>query len=67
MRCFPGFSDTGIQGCTDYDSRVRPWYISSLSGYKNLIVMIDSSVTMSQENRLGAGIAAIKAIINTAG
>jgi len=33
--------------CTQFDSRVRPWYIGASSGTKNLIFILDTSGSMS--------------------
>ena len=36
---------------TDYDPRLRPWYVSASAGSKNVIILIDASSTMKLSGR----------------
>lgn len=48
FRGYPGTKQNSINGvCNlDYDTRVRPWYVSAASGAKNVIIVIDISGSM---------------------
>ena len=35
--------------CADFDPRFRPWYVTATSGAKNVILIIDTSGSMSGE------------------
>ena len=49
-KLFPGISwETESGECSDYDPRIRPWYIGASSGSKNVIFIIDSSGSMAEQ------------------
>ncbi len=49
FRIYPGLnSDT----CGGFDPRVRPWYIAASSGPKNIILILDVSGSMGNQNNL---------------
>ena len=50
--------------CTDYDPRFRPWYVSGTSSAKNIILIIDTSGSMSG-SRLTIAKSAAKAVVGT--
>ena len=35
----------------DYDPRLRPWYLSTVSGAKDVIIILDGSVSMKEGDR----------------
>lgn len=49
MRVFPGREwDSNFAGFyNDYDARVRPWYIAATSGPKDVVILIDCSLSMA--------------------
>ena len=49
FRAFPSSRqiDSETQECSDYDPRFRPWYVVATSGAKNVILIIDTSGSMS--------------------
>ncbi|GFO18775.1 voltage-dependent calcium channel subunit alpha-2/delta-2-like [Plakobranchus ocellatus] len=54
---FAGFYD-------DYDPRVRPWYIQATSGPKDVIIILDCSLSMKGE-KFSIAKAVAKTVINT--
>lgn len=50
--------------CPDYDPRFRPWYVTATSGAKNVIIMIDTSGSMSGD-RITLAKDAATAVVNT--
>ena len=51
--------------CATYDPRFRPWYVTGSSSGKNVILMIDISGSMANNNRMTTAISAAKAVLNT--
>lgn len=49
---FPGFHDDDASDNTEYDSRFRPWYSVAATGPKNLVLVIDTSGSMSEAGRI---------------
>lgn len=52
-RTFPGheWSQNFIGFHMDYDPRTRPWYLGTVSGAKDVVIIVDGSVSMEQEGR----------------
>lgn len=61
-RFYPGFLQTSCP--TTYDPRVRPWYSSAASGPKDVILVLDTSGSMSYAGRMTKTKNAAKAVIN---
>jgi uncharacterized protein YegL len=51
--------------CASYDPRKRPWYIVSSSGPKDVIILLDTSGSMSHFNRFTLAKAATNAVLDT--
>lgn len=47
FRIFPGRSSEVCDGSGGYDPRLRPWYIAASSGPKNVVMVLDTSGSMS--------------------
>ncbi|KAK2171034.1 hypothetical protein NP493_1112g00000 [Ridgeia piscesae] len=65
-RMYPGREwDTNFAGFyNDYDPRVRPWYIAATGGPKDVIIILDCSLSMRGEKfTIAQGVA--KTVINT--
>ena len=56
--------DDSLGTCTDYDPRFRPWYVTAISGAKNVILLIDTSGSMYRD-RIKIAKDATSAVINT--
>jgi hypothetical protein len=52
--------------CGEYDPRFRPWYVTSISGAKNVILIVDFSGSMGGE-KIEKAIEATISVINTLG
>lgn len=72
MRMYPGDStDRSNPKCDAYDPRVRSWYVSAVSGPKDLIIIVDTSGSMSQpivlgtSTRLELAKTAVKSVLKT--
>nr|KAI8754030.1 voltage-dependent calcium channel subunit alpha-2/delta-3-like [Biomphalaria glabrata] len=65
-RLFPGREwSTNFAGFyDDYDPRVRPWYIQATSGPKDVIIILDCSLSMKGE-KFSIAKAVAKTVINT--
>ncbi|XP_064625749.1 voltage-dependent calcium channel subunit alpha-2/delta-2-like isoform X2 [Lineus longissimus] len=66
IRMFPGREwDTNFAGFyNDYDPRTRPWYIAATSGPKDVVIILDCSLSMDGEKFTMAK-AVAKTVINT--
>ena len=53
--------------CPNYDPRFRPWYIAAASGPKKVVLVIDTSGSMTISNRMATAIQAAKTIIDGLG
>jgi hypothetical protein len=51
--------------CYTYDPRVRPWYVAASSGPKDVVIVIDTSGSMSQESRLEITKTAVNSVLDT--
>jgi hypothetical protein len=51
--------------CGVYDPRLRPWYIAASSGPKNVVLVLDTSGSMTDGNRLSLLKQAAKQVIET--
>ena len=61
----PSFMENQIdKECYQYDPRRRPWYVSVISGGKNIIILLDISGSMNGARIVNAK-KAVEAIINT--
>lgn len=45
--------DPNVLNCRPYDPRPRPWYISSSTGNKDVVILVDSSISMKISNDNG--------------
>ncbi|XP_063400495.1 voltage-dependent calcium channel subunit alpha-2/delta-2-like [Mytilus trossulus] len=66
VRIYPGREwSTNFAGFyNDYDPRVRPWYIAATSGPKDVVIILDCSLSMDGEKfSIAKGVA--KTVINT--
>ncbi|KAK3089549.1 hypothetical protein FSP39_004513 [Pinctada imbricata] len=66
VRIYPGREwSTNFAGFyNDYDPRVRPWYIAATSGPKDVVIILDCSLSMDGEKfNIAKGVA--KTVINT--
>jgi hypothetical protein len=56
----------GLDWCLeDYDPRFRPWYAVAASGPKDVVIVIDSSGSMTSEGRMDMAISAATKVIKT--
>ena len=56
----------GLQWCLGpYDPRFRPWYATAASGPKDVLIVIDSSGSMTSGGRMDMAIAAAKKVVDT--
>uniref|UniRef100_A0A6B2L1C9 VWFA domain-containing protein n=1 Tax=Arcella intermedia TaxID=1963864 RepID=A0A6B2L1C9_9EUKA len=62
FRSYPGSDRVS---CTDYDPRTRPWYIAASSGPKDVVLILDTSGSMSNFNRISLAKAAATKVLNT--
>ncbi len=64
FRQYPGCE---VDNCGNYDPRLRPWYIAASSGPKNIILIIDVSGSMGDQNNLKLNLTqqAANLVINT--
>jgi hypothetical protein len=62
FRIFPGRSSPKPGA---YDPRKRPWYIAASSGPKNVILILDTSGSMEEHNRIGKLKIAAKQIVSS--
>jgi hypothetical protein len=56
------------QKCIDYDPRARPWYVSSITGSKTMVIMLDISKTMTSMHpgaRFKSALATMQIILGT--
>ena len=61
-RTYPGFAQ---ETCSSYDPRVRSWYVSATTGPKDVILVIDTSGSMSNEGRIELAQEAAISVVNT--
>ena len=65
FRSYPTTRQLDSDGqCSDYDPRFRPWYVTATSGAKNVILLIDTSGSMTG-TRLTIAKEAASAVVNT--
>ena len=52
-RVFPGheWPSNFIGFHEDYDPRTRPWYVSAMSGPKDIVLVLDGSESMAKHDR----------------
>jgi len=75
IRIYPGNAqERTASRCGDYDARLRPWYTSATSGPKDIVIVIDRSGSMLNDNvpgqpnrgtRMEATVAATQALLGT--
>jgi von Willebrand factor type A domain len=51
--------------CPPFDARVRPWYVSAATGPKNLVIVLDTSGSMRDKDRLDIAKSAASQVIGT--
>eukprot|EP00056_Hartaetosiga_gracilis_P006933 m.102438 g.102438 ORF g.102438 m.102438 type:complete len:493 (+) comp12592_c1_seq5:107-1585(+) len=62
FRIFPGL----VQGtCQSYDPRVRPWYVAATSGPKDIVLVLDRSLSMDRDDRWQTAVDAVTTILTT--
>jgi hypothetical protein len=60
FRIFPG-----RHNCSNYDPRERPWYVAASSGPKNIMLVLDTSASMTENLKLDLLKKAAKRVVNT--
>ncbi|CAF2409931.1 unnamed protein product [Rotaria sp. Silwood2] len=67
IRLYPGREwDQNFAGFyNDYDPRVRPWYIGTTSGPKDVIIILDCSESMKSNGKFAIGTSIATVVINT--
>lgn len=50
---------------TEFDARLRPWYVGSTSGPKDVLIVFDISGSMSAYNRMSIGRQALLTVLDT--
>ena len=67
IRLYPGREwDQNFAGFyNDYDPRVRPWYIGTTSGPKDVIIVLDCSESMKSNGKFAIATSIATVIINT--
>ena len=53
------------EACGEYDPRLRPWYIAAGSGPKNIVLVLDTSGSMMEGERLDLMKKAAKQVVNS--
>eukprot|EP01064_Diplonema_japonicum_P011303 TRINITY_DN185_c2_g1_i1.p1 TRINITY_DN185_c2_g1~~TRINITY_DN185_c2_g1_i1.p1 ORF type:complete len:616 (+),score=103.52 TRINITY_DN185_c2_g1_i1:51-1850(+) len=68
LRMFPGIPQERDNGkCSDYDPRIRPWYVTAASGPKDIILVLDVSGSMSRPHNSARGsMSRLQAVVNAA-
>jgi len=65
---FPGIvwdEDVDDDTCgASYDARIRPWHMAGATGPKNLVLILDTSGSMSQYDRISSLKSAAKAVLD---
>jgi len=61
-RLFPA---TLQETCYSYDPRLRPWYVAATSGPKDVVIVIDVSGSMGNNNRMSITKTAVKSVLTT--
>ena len=67
FRILPGSPEECSNGKSEYDPRIRPWYVAASSGPKDVILVLDTSQSMESQGRLGIMKEAATRVINTLG
>eukprot|EP00761_Pharyngomonas_kirbyi_P012097 gb/GECH01012124.1/.p1 GENE.gb/GECH01012124.1/~~gb/GECH01012124.1/.p1 ORF type:complete len:1008 (+),score=235.65 gb/GECH01012124.1/:1-3024(+) len=67
QRQFPGreWSQNDDGEYQSFDPRLRPWYVGSTSGPKDVLILFDSSGSMGQNNRMAIAREATKTVLET--
>ena len=52
FRMFPGTPSKCDFGMFDYDPRIRPWYVGASSGPKDVVLVLDTSGSMTNAGRM---------------
>lgn len=61
-RIYPGVPQ---ETCGSYDPRIRPWYVAATSGPKDVVIVVDVSGSMLNQNRDNIAKDAITTILDT--
>jgi len=67
FRIMPGSLEECASGSSTFDPRVRPWYVAASSGPKDVILILDTSGSMSNAGRLGIMKEAAARVVGTLG
>jgi len=67
FRVYPGNLQECPSGTSDYDPRIRPWYVAASSGPKDIILVLDTSASMDHVDRMSIMKDAAKRVISTLG
>lgn len=67
FRFYPGVLQDCPYGESEYDPRVRPWYVAASSGPKDIILVLDTSGSMENADRMSIMKDAAKRVVNTLG
>ena len=62
MRMYPG-----QEMCNEFDPRIRPWYLSATTGFKNIILMMDLSQSMNYKGKINMLKSILKDIVISLG
>eukprot|EP01083_Nonionella_stella_P121869 366305_1 len=68
FRQYPGGENSKSNGVyKSYDPRYRPWYVSAATARKDVIIIIDQSGSMQENNRMTIAKEAVISVLNTLG
>ena len=65
IRLYPGAPQDNGASCSAFDSRLRPWYLTAASGPRDVVIIIDKSGSMDDENRMELVKCATNALLDT--
>ena len=65
FRILSGSPEECSTGASTFDPRARPWYVAASSGPKDIIIILDTSGSMSNYGRLGVMNEVAKRVIST--
>lgn len=54
-----------VQQSSGWDPRLRPWYATGATGPKDVIIVVDTSGSMQEANRIAIAVNAVVTVLNT--